>query len=114
MPRTKRQKYFDPESILNGVEEALIIEVGDRLNEHSEFREGDMLLIDRPRSPRKGDLVVWDDGYGYRISRHEDMDFRTLEYTEIIGVLVTVIRDFRKRPKKSPAKQIKQAQNSEI
>jgi hypothetical protein len=42
------------------------------------------------------------------------MDFGTLEYQEIHGVLVRLIRDYRKRPKRSPSGQAKQAQNRQV
>lgn len=109
----RNQNFYDFDSLLSGVEDGKMVKVADRIAGCFDFQEGDMLLIDRQRSRRKGDLVVWEDFDGLLVSRHEDMDFRTLRYVAIHGVVLTLIRDFRKRPKRSRAKRAR-TQNREL
>jgi len=104
--KSRRQRLFDIGTLLNGLKDAVFVEMG---GDAGDFHEGDMVLVDRQRSPRKGDYVVRDDGEG-RLDVVEFSDWRTFRFStaegSILGVVVSLIRDFRKLPKrKSPATQ---------
>jgi hypothetical protein len=102
--RRSGQQTFNIATILHGLKQPEYVALtGDR----GELRDGDKLLVDRLRKPRKGDWVICDDKDGYHVCEYESAK----ETGEIYAVVVSLVRDFRKikRPKSpSPDKRVSQ------
>lgn len=91
--RKPKQETFNIATVLDGVKQAEWVALS---GDNGELHDGDKLLVDRQRKPRKGDWVVWSDDDGHHVCEYTS----AAETGEIYAVVVSLIRDFRKpRPK---------------
>jgi hypothetical protein len=98
--RRSRQQTFDLTTILDGIRQPEYVHLVNA--DDGELHNGDYLLVDRLRRPRKGDWVVWSEDNQHHICRYES----AAKTGEIYAVVVSLIRDFRKikRPKSQDRK----------
>ena len=66
--RRSRQQTFDLTTIMDGIRQPEYVHLVNA--DDGELHNGDYLLVDRQRRPRKGDWVVWSEDNQHHICRY--------------------------------------------
>lgn len=92
--RRSPQQTFNIATILDGLKQPEYVAL---TGNQGDLHDGDYLLVDRQRRPRKGDRVICDDKDGYHVCEYES----AAETGPVYATVVSLVRDFRKikRPK---------------